>query len=69
MAEFILSAQIPYAQSRYRVFQIETKYALTPLLHYAFVYLLLDQNHRQIKTPKSCVLDVARFLDLPQLNA
>ena len=69
MADFILGAQIPYAQSRYTAFQIELKYPLAPLIYCGFVYLLLDQNRKLNIIPKSCILDVARFLGPPQLNA
>ena len=69
MADFILGAQIPYAQSRYTAFQIELKYPLAPLIDCVFVYLLLDQNRKLNIIPKSCILDVARFLGPPQLNA
>ena len=41
-------------------------YAL--LIHYVFVYLYLDQNDKLSITSKSYILDIVRFLDLPQLN-
>ena len=62
MVDFILGAQISCTKSRYTAFHIELKHPLAPLIHCVFAYLLLDQNHKLSRTPKSCVLDVARFL-------
>lgn len=67
MMDFILGAQIPVTKSS--VFLIELKLHLAARFHYVFVYLLLNQNHKLSWRQIICILDVARFLDSPQLNA